>query len=294
MKEYVVTDRILLLGLDAVYREGMKRQESSILLSCARVVAKALAVDAATGPVEGYYVENEKLSEYFQLVKALQATDVDRRSEVERMPVFARILSVFSSKIYGYLTNHDGVLPTGHDCLSTALQTSAGHWETSALLKASGSAATENDDYSLVGLASRLSDAVCVTAVRETVVLYAEKALTGDDLDDLLRTPVYTWEVSEEVAENANRFIDEYNSLFDLELPAANQENAKLFFQAYLDNDLEGRCVCIGTDNQSMRTKYYHWTIDRSPDGNLTASDFWSEEVWTTEKYRESLQNHSL
>jgi hypothetical protein len=291
MEKLIVTDRVLVLGLDGVYREDVKVKESSVLLPCARVVAKALDVNAATGLIEGYYTESESLSEYFQLIRALQATDADRRSEVDRMPAFGRLLNVFSSRIYGYFPVHNGVLPGAHDCLAEALQCSIGHWEMSALLKASNAAALEKDDYSIVGLAARLKDAVCVAGVRETVVLYAEVTITADNLDDLLREPEYGWEVSEELALNANRFIDEYNSLFDSKLPAAKPENAKRFFEAYSGNELEGRCVRIGTDIQLAPNRYYHWKIDRSQDGSLVASDFWSEELWTTERYRRTLRD---
>ena len=181
----------------------------------------------------------------------------------------------------------------GHDCLAEAMQNSIGVWKMSALLTASAKEALEKDDYSIVGLASRLKDGVCLTAVRETVVLYAEALLTADDLDALLREPEYEWEVSEELSENVNRFIDEYNSLLGSKLPSAKPENAKVFFEAYCGNELEGRCVRIGTDSQSRPMRYYHWKIDRSQDGSLAASDFWSEELWTTERYRKSLSKSS-
>jgi hypothetical protein len=290
MEKLIVNDRVLVLGLDGVYREDVKVKESSVLLPCARVVAKALDVEEDTGPIEGYYTESERLSEYFQLIRALQGTHVDRRSEVNRMPAFGRLLNVFSSKIYGYVPAHKGVLPRGHDCLAEAMENGLEPWEMNALLKGSNAAAVEKDDYSIVGLAARLEDAVCVTAVRESVVLYAEVAITADDLDDLLREPEYGWEVSEELATNANRFIDEYNSLFNSKLPAAKPENAKLFFDAYSGNELEGRCVRLGTDIQSTPNRYYHWKIDRSQGGSLVASDFWSEELWTTERYRRSIR----
>jgi hypothetical protein len=288
MEKHVVTDRVLVLGLDGVYREDIKRQESSVLLSCARAVAKALGVDAAAGPIEGYYAESRKLSEYFRLVKALQTASVHRRSEVENMPEFGRLIKLFSSRLFGHSVVHNGVLPTGHDCLAEAMQNSIGLWEMSGLLSACATAALKADDYSIVGLASRLKDGVCLTAVRETVVLYAEVSLTGDDLDTILREPEYEWEVSEEISKNANRFIDEYNLQFGSKLPFAKSENAKVFFEAYNSNELEGRCVRIGTDIQSKPTRYYHWKIDRTQDGSLTASDFWSEELWTTERYRTS------
>jgi len=290
MEKHVVTDRVLVLGLDGVYRADVKKHESSTLLSCARTVARALGVDPDKGPIEGYYVESEQLSEYFQLARALQGIGVGRRSEVERIPAFVRLLKVFSSRIYGYEPVHNGVLPAGHDSLSEALRQSVGHWEMGALLRASKRAAIENDDYSIVGLASRLDDAVCATAVRETVVLYAEIVLTGDSLDKLLQEPEYEWKVSEEMAKQANRFIDEYNSLFDSRLPAAKPENAKIFYDSYSENELEGRCVRIGIDILSEPTRFYHWKVDRSENGELMASDFWSEELWTTERYRQSLR----
>jgi hypothetical protein len=290
MDKLVVTDRVLVLGLDGVYRADVKKHESSILLSCARTVARALKVDPAKGPIEGYYVESEQLSEYFQLARALQATEVDRRCEVERMPTFCRLLKVFSSRIYGYEPMHNGLLPAAHDSLAAALRQNVGHWEMDALLKDSKTAAIKNDDYSIVGLASRLDDGVCATAVRETVVLYAEIALTADNLDDLLQEPEYQWKVSDEMEEQANRFIDEYNLLFESRLPAARPQNAKLFYDAHSENELEGRCVRIGIDIQSEPIRYYHFKIDRSEDGELMASDFWSEDLWTTERYRQSLR----
>jgi hypothetical protein len=288
MDRLVVTDRVLVLGLDGLYRDDVKKHESSTLLSCARAVARALKVDPASGPIEGYYVESDQLSEYFQLSRALQATNVDRRSEVYRMPAFSRLLRVYSSRIYGYETAHNGVLPAGHDSLSESLGQNMGHWEMGALLNASITAALKNDDYSIVGLASRLNDGVCVTAVRETVVLYAEIIITADSLEDILKEPEYEWKVSDEMTKQANRFIDEYNSLFDSRLPAARPENAKAFYNACSKNELEGRCVRIGIDIMSEPIRYYHWKIDRSKDGELMASDFWSEELWTTERYRQS------
>jgi tRNA(His) 5'-end guanylyltransferase len=141
------------------------------------------------------------------------------------------------------------------------------------------------DDYSLVGLASILMDGVCMTAVRETVVLYAEAVLTSDEL---FPENVYEWNVSEEFAVRTNRLIEEYNRLFRTNLPAAKADNAERFFEEYSENRVDGRCVRIGTDIISSPTRYYHWSIDRARDGSLSAGSFWSEEIWTTERYRES------
>jgi hypothetical protein len=277
------------LGLNGLYRADVKKHERSILLSCARTVAMALGGAPSKDHIEGYYVESQQLSEYFLLARALQATDVDWRSEVNSMPAFVRLRIVFSSRIFGYKPIHNGILPLGHDSVSEALRQNVGHWEMDALLKASKTSALENDDYSIVGLASRLDDGVCATAVRETVVLYAEILVTADTLDDLLHDPEYEWKVPDEIAKQANRFIAAYNTLFDSRLHAARPENAKIFYHAYSENEREGRCVRIGVDILSAPTRFYHWKIDRSAGGELMASDFWSEELWTTERYRQSL-----
>ncbi len=61
----VITNRIFLLGLDELYREAMKQNERGELLACARITAKALSLEPADVPVEGYYSEDDELTEYF-------------------------------------------------------------------------------------------------------------------------------------------------------------------------------------------------------------------------------------
>jgi hypothetical protein len=63
---HIVDNRVFLLGLDNHYRELMKDHEREELLLCARRVAAALQVKPADVPVEGYYAEHPKLTEYFR------------------------------------------------------------------------------------------------------------------------------------------------------------------------------------------------------------------------------------
>jgi len=60
--EHVVDNRVFLLGLDQLYRERVKRHESTELLTCARAVAARLNVAPAAVPIEGYYTETKELS----------------------------------------------------------------------------------------------------------------------------------------------------------------------------------------------------------------------------------------
>jgi hypothetical protein len=68
----IVNNRVFLLGLDELYREAMKRHEQDELLRCARETASSLSVAAADVPIERYYSEDERLTDYFRLVRSLQ------------------------------------------------------------------------------------------------------------------------------------------------------------------------------------------------------------------------------
>src|SRR4051812_37751581 len=101
----VVNNRVFLLGLDELYRESMKRHERDELLRCARETASVLSVAPADVPIEGYYTEDEGLTEYFRLVRALQRVPKDRESEVMNLVGFKRLLQVTESPIFGPPSN---------------------------------------------------------------------------------------------------------------------------------------------------------------------------------------------
>ena len=116
MQERLVVDnRVFLLGLDALYRSAMKHNEGFKLLRCAREVAWTLHVQPADVPVEGYYAEDERLTEYFRLLRALQEEPTSRVAAVERLPAYQRLYEVTSSPLYGRPRNEDKLLPVGHE-----------------------------------------------------------------------------------------------------------------------------------------------------------------------------------
>ena len=97
----VVDNRVFLLGLDKLYRDAMKQHERGELLGCTRRVAKALNATPADVPVEGYYAEDERLTEYFRLVRALQDIDESATSKVDSLAEFQRLRDVTSAPLYG-------------------------------------------------------------------------------------------------------------------------------------------------------------------------------------------------
>lgn len=282
----VVDNRVFLLGLDKLYRDEMKRHERGELLMCARRVAEALQVAPSDVPVEGYYAEDERLTEYFRLVRALQDVDKGKTSSVDSLSEFQRLRDVTSAPLYGRPQYKGKLLPTGRDALSQALVNTFPNWSVESLTAAAYNSARKFEDISLVGLAALIKDAVVLTAVRESVVLYAQP-IAAAALDP--PQPKYVWEVDKDLARQARRFIDTFNTLFGESLPPPDPAQAELYWHAYDDNEVLGRCVRLGYDKTILPIRHYHWAICRAADGGFAVQEFWNPELWTTTRYRSAL-----
>jgi len=281
----VVDNRTIVIGLDKLYRDAMKLFEIERLLPSARTVARKLSVTQAEVPVEGYYTENIQLTEYFKLMRTLQEVPLDRRAEVDHLSEFQLLLRVTSSPLYGRPVHSPYLFPSRGDALYDALTASKPNdWSVSYLVSASYEAAVKNDDYSLVGLAALMKDAVAMTALRESVVLYVLAAL-GAPLEEI--EYIYEWQVDEHIQEAANRFISTFNDLVPNAIREAIPENAEYFHNACSDNEITGRCVRIGYDDSYTPFRHYHWAVCIGQTG-LEVDDFWSEEIWTTDSYRKN------
>lgn len=283
MERRVVDNRVFLLGLDALYRKAMKHHERTELLACARATSAALRIAPADVPVEGYYAEEALLTEYFRLMRALQAAEHRRIPEVANLPSFLRLKEVTGSSIFGVPEVEGGLLPRSRDSLSQALVDTRPEWTIAVLTAAAAAAARSSDDCSLVGLAARTQDSVVLCALRESIVTYVYRVALGRGHPP---PPQFVWAVDPDLAEPAQRFIQAFNSLFEEALPAANPDNTKRYWDAYSSTDIAGRCVCLGVDDPARSTRYYHWAICRDSAGQLTVQDFWHPDVWTTAAYQ--------
>lgn len=285
MVEYVVDDRVFLLGLDHLYREAMKVHERGELLACARRVADVLSVSPARVPVEGYYAEDADLSVYFLLMRALQDVPLSRAAEVEPLDEFQRLLAVTSSSIFG-VPRRTRLLPTGVDALTAALtaSTDVADWTVPRLTKTAARLAREMDDCSLVALAARAEDAVVLAALRESVVLYTMMAPTASPRQ---AWPKFVWRVTPDLSAAAQRFVSAFNSMFGIELPPAEARYAHAFAAGRNKSSFIGRCARLG-QSQQLPTLFYHWAVAAGPDGSLCVDEFWAPEIWTTDRYRKS------
>jgi hypothetical protein len=63
--------------------------------------------------------------------------------------------------------------------------------------------------------------------------------------------------------------------------------NAAFFWSAAKNNIIVGRCVRLGSDDES----HYHWAIRTIPSGETVVHEFWDAEVWTTQRYGLSLSS---
>jgi len=285
----VVDNRVFLLGLDHLYREAMKHHERHELHRCAKRVAEVLRVAPKDVPIEGYYSEDEVLIEYFRIVRALQDVGEAARHSVEALPEFQRLHEVMSAPLFGCPQYKDKLLPVGRDSLSQALADKFPIWNVEILLAAAHATAIESDDISLVGLASRVKDVVVLTAVRESVVLYAEMVVGAAPRP---LEPRYEWKVDEDLAGQARRFIDTFNALFSSKLPAPEPASAEHFWRAMMENVIDGRCVRLGLDDTASPVRHYHWAIYSLDEGQYAVQEFWSPRVWTTKKYRAALHGY--
>ncbi len=282
IEERVVDDRVFLRGLDQMYRDGIMLHERGELLRAARVVAVKLDVERADIPADGYYGKDEKLKEYFQLLRALQNEPKGRHESVREMREYRRLLAVTSSPIFGAASNlEERLLPAGRDPLTVVLNLQ-GEWSLDRIVELAHREAQESDDYSLVALACLTRDAVLLTALRESAQLYAERARFARKAEPPRR---YIWRVDPEIARRGALFVTAFNALFGEELPEPIAENAQDFHDAGTTWNPSGRCVCIG-QTQTDPARYYHWAIVSAADGSFSVEEFWDDMEWSTGQYR--------
>jgi hypothetical protein len=281
----VITNQVLILGLDGLYRGAMTRHESKELLACARVVAKRLRVKPRAVPVEGYYSDTPELREYFLLVRALQECPERKRRRVRDLPEFMRLEAVTSSTLFGRPCPEPlekKLLPRLCDSLYFALRSyRPSEFTIEALASAAREIALSTDDVSLVGLAAFIGDAALIAALRETSVLYAEWGLPIG----IFRKPeiVYEWEVDDALARRAEQFVNEFNTLLGDSVPLPLPTNAGRFWDSAERNKVHGRCVRVAGDPRFDLN--YHWGVYRTRDGRYHVEDFWDKRVWTTSYY---------
>ena len=280
----IVDNRVFLLGLDEWYREAMKRHEREELLRCARETAAALSIAPADVPIEGYYSEDAELTAYFRLMRALQDVPTDRASDVAGLAGFQRLRRVAESPIFGPPPlEGTSLLSAGKDALSVALDDTFPEWTVANLTAAAYErAAGSSSDFSLVALAALSRDPVVLTALRESVVLYA-LAVGGSSMRV---APEYVWAVDEVIRERAGRFVETFNDLFGEHLPRPVPENAEAFWNVSGEWKVIGRCVRIGFDDSRRPIRHYHWAIDRDVENRAAVTEFWDTDIWTTARYR--------
>jgi hypothetical protein len=284
----IVNNRILILGIDEIYRKYMKEFESVFLLPQVEVIAAKLNVHEADVPIEGYYGEHETLTRYFKLIRALQEVAESSEILVHDLPEFHKIWEVTNSPIFGKPIRKGKLLPQGRDPLSQALEdTKDMGWKAQKIIGRAYEVVMGMDDISLVGLTVRLKDPIVITALRESVILYAEKLELGYYQEPKIK---YLWKVDNEFAQVANRLIEEFNKLLPKDsyisngIPKAEPQNANRFYSSFGDNEILGRCANLGLDRSSP-PQHYHWAITKQKD-EFALDEFWDTKLWTTDEYR--------
>lgn len=278
-----VGNRELILGIDHLYRDAMKAFEIGTLLPAAEAVALHIGADPGEVPIEGYYAESPELARYFQLMRALQQVPAARRDALLEMDAFQQLWRATQSPLFGADSDADILLPPKRDPLYFALkELSPAQWSIPQLTEKAAREAALREDHSLVGLACLARDAVCIAALRESVVLYAELYAAMAARSVSYR---YVWKVTPEVAAAANRFITGFNQLTSACFPSAVASNVEYYYFAASNSNALGRCARIGYNALADSEPHYHWAVNWGEE-DYVVEDFWKGEIWTTERYR--------
>ena len=279
----ILDNRALILALDYLYRDNMKRFETEELLGESRKLIKMLSLSVVDVPVEGYYHESEELKEYFLNVRTLQQCPLEIKKEVEHVDAYQLLSKVTASEIYGK-GKSNGFLPQRLDPLFYALQNiPVSRWAVESITSEAHSISVESDDISLVGIAASINDSVVLAALRESVALYGAVAAGCAMIPPKI---VYKWDVDSKLQSKVSRFIRIFNELSSSNIKEASPENVEYYYEAFEDNEIFGRCIYIGYDDTKAPIEKYHWAIKYEA-GSAIVDDFWSEDLWTTERYQD-------
>ncbi|VUD69440.1 hypothetical protein TDB9533_04810 [Thalassocella blandensis] len=279
----VLDNRALILALDYLYRENMKRFETEELLEESRKLIRMLSLSVVDVPVEGYYHESEELKEYFLNVRTLQQCPLERKKEVEHLDSYQILSKVTDSEIYGK-GKSNGFLPQRLDPLFYALQNiPVSGWAVESITSEAHSISVDSDDISLVGIAASINDSVVLAALRESVALYGAVAAGSAMIPPKI---VYRWDVDSKLQSKVNLFIKIFNELSSSNIKEAGPENVEYYYDAFEDNEIFGRCIYVGYDDTKTPIEMYHWAIKYEA-GSAIVDDFWSEDLWTTERYKD-------
>lgn len=273
----VIDNRKVVIAIDHLFRQYMKRFEKQTLLPATKQLLKELSIEKQTFPIEGYYAESNELKEYFLNIRTLQQLPGDFKKQTQQFKEYKLLSNIFGSSIFGHQRDDYGFLPLRKDAVSLVLEdTPLDQWNIENITTKAGEYASANDDYSLVGCACWLKDSVLITCVKESMVLYSGLILSD---------PIFEWQVCAELEYRLNLFISEFNKLCNANIRTASPENARYFDKAAELNHITGRCIALGIPTVNQ-TQHYHWAIRKENNLDYITHDFWSEELWTTERYR--------
>jgi hypothetical protein len=282
--EYVVSDFELILGLDSFYREQMQQYETKQLLPLVIELFEKLGVSPKKYPMEGYYYKSEKLKNYFNYIKTLREVSIKHKDDVQNMLGYKKLTELFCSGLYGKYEYDDKILPNVKDPIYYALESlSVENWNVKNILNTAHTIINDTNNTTIIGLGIIIKNPVIVTALRETAVLYADILCAGVPDFTIKYINKYIWNVSKEIEHLANIIIETFNGICPYKIPLAIEKNAKKYYDRFMSNPFDLRCVRIGYD--AFSGKNYHWAIKNQEylTNNYKFAEFWDEKHWTTE-----------
>ncbi|MFT7537670.1 MAG: ferredoxin [Hyphomicrobiaceae bacterium] len=281
---FKVHNRVLLQGLTVMFQRALALSIKNELHGCARRVAHVLDLKLTNCRVPDFCTGDEALTEYHQIVHALQQLPATEKARVETLPEFARLAAVTTSPLFGLPAESDRLLPTREDAIVRALTTVA-TWSIEAVTTAAQSIAVKANDISLVGLAAQAGDPMLMILTRSLPAARPSSTVVADEQDASDLGGEFDWQVDRRFAASVGVFVDTANELLGADLPAATADNVSAYFWEHGRMAIGGQCVTLGKQGDSL----CHWAIRGPHPASRTpgpdAEQFLANELWDSERY---------
>lgn len=283
IKYLTVNDFEFIIGLDGFYRKNMMKYESKIIFPLLNDMIKELNIELENFHIEGYYCKTKILSKYFTIVQNLKKIDIEKINLFEKYSGYNKLIEIFCSGLFGEYKYSDKIIPSIKDSINIALKNiSKAQYNFKIILDYAFELLQDKQSLTLVELGILLKNPIIVTALCESTVLYREVEMLGT----IIPKYEYIWNVSKKIEEEGNRIIETFNKICPYKIPICNENNVKKYFNEFIDNEINYRCVRLAIDENG---KNYHWAIKWNRiNKNYEFKEFWDEKLWTTEDYKKN------
>jgi len=279
-----INDFEFIIGLDGFYRKNMMKYESKKLLPLLNKMVNKLNINLKNVVIEGYYYETEELKKYFTIVQNLKNIEIEKIEIFKKHEGYNKLIELFCSGLYGEYLYEKNIIPIVNDNLNkTLIKINKIQYNYKNILDYAYEEIKDKEILTLVEMGILTKNPIIVTALRESVALYVEPVMLG-----IFEPPKnkYIWNVNKNIEKAGNKIIEMFNNICPYKIPVGIKENAELFYDEFIENNICYRCIKIVTDENGLN---YHWAIIGDEyNKKYEFKEFWDKKLWSTEEFKKN------